>query len=305
MVDYLYLALYKFFAVMLSILPQKIRIGLMKTFGRLAYFLSKKHQTITNTNLKLAFGDTLNEVKRKEIGIAAFTNLIDTVFGIVKRDKMNKDDVVQNITFEGEEIIKAYQDSAKQFILVTGHYGNWELLSQSIAIHFDLTLVGVGRKLDSEMMDEVLIKNRQRFNVEMVYKKGAIKGCIKAIGQKKIIGILTDQSLSSEQSIDVDFFDHKTTHTPIASILSRKFELDMIPAFISTEDHIHYTVNIYPAIKTVKSEDQEKDLSLLTQAQADIMEYVIKNKPEQWFWMHKRWKEYNPELYLKQSRNQK
>jgi KDO2-lipid IV(A) lauroyltransferase len=299
MVDYFYFVLYKFFALVLTVFPQKMTIGLMKILGRFAYFMSKKHQHIIHTNLILAFGDTLNEAKRKEIGIAAFTNMIDTVFGIVKRDKMKKEDVVKNITFEGEEIINAYQDSGKQFILVTGHFGNWELLSQSIAIHFDLTLVGVGRKLDSEIMDEVLIKNRQRFNVEMVYKKGAMKGCIKAIGQKKIIGILTDQSLSVEQSVDVDFFDYQTTHTPIASILSRKFELDLIPAFISTDDYIHYTVKIYPPIKTLKSDDQEKDLSLLTQAQADSMEYVIKNNPKQWFWMHKRWKTYNPELYSK------
>ena len=133
----------------------------------------------------------------------------------------------------------------------------------------------------------------------MVYKKGAMKSCIKAIGQKKILGILTDQSLSVEQSVDVDFFDYQTTHTPIASILSRKFGLDLIPAFISTDDYIHYTVKIYPPIKTVKTDDQEKDLSVLTQAQADSMEYVIKEKPKQWFWMHKRWKIYNPELYEK------
>ena len=299
MVNYLYLALYKFFALILTILPQKMTIGLMKALGRFAYFVSKKHQTIINTNLKLAFGDTLNEAKRKEIGIAAFTNLIDTVFGIVKRDKMKKEDVVKNITFEGEEVIKAYQNSGKQFILVTGHFGNWELLSQSIAIHFNLTLVGVGRKLDSEIMDEVLTKNRQRFNVEMVYKKGAMKGCIKSIGQKKIVGILTDQSIGQDQSIDVEFFSKKTTHTPLASILSRKFGLDLIPAFISTDDYMHYTVKIYPPIKTLKSDDQEKDLSLLTQAQADRLESVIAESPKQWFWMHKRWKAYNPELYAK------
>lgn len=299
MLDHFYLVLYKFFAVVLSILPQKIRIGLMKALARFAYAISKKHQMIIGTNLKLAFGNTLNDAQRKEIGIAAFTNLIDTVFGIVKRDKMEKEDVVKNITFEGEEIIKAYKNSGKQFILVTGHYGNWELLSQSIAIHFDLSLVGVGRKLDSEIMDEVLIKNRERFNVEMVYKKGAMKGCIKAIGQKKTIGILTDQSIGKDQSIDVEFFSKKTAHTPLASILSRKFGLDLIPAFISTNDYMHYTVKIYPPIKTLKSDDQEKDLSLLTQEQAGIMEHVIKNNPKQWFWMHKRWKAYSPELYSK------
>ncbi len=290
MVDYFYLVLYKFFALILRILPQKMTIGLMKILGRFAYFVSKKHQHIINTNLILAFGDTLNEAKRKEIGIAAFTNLIDTVFGIVKRDKMKKEDVVKNITFEGEEIIKAYQNTGKQFILVTGHFGNWELLSQSIAIKFNLTLVGVGRKLDSDLMDKVLKENRERFNVEMVYKKGAMKGCIKAINQGKIIGILTDQSIRKKQSIEVDFFSTKATHTPLASILSRKFNLDLIPAYISTEDYIDYKVKIYEPIKAIKTDMQEEDLATLTQVQSDIMEQVIRENPKQWFWMHKRWK---------------
>ena len=299
MLDYLYFGLYKLFAFLLWVLPDIFIRILMKSMAWIAYMLSSKHRNIIHSNLDLAFKPPFDDKEKKEIGIHAFMNLIDTIFGIIRRDNMNINDVLKNVTFEGAEIIERYNKEGKRFILVTGHYGNWELLSQSVAIKFNLTLVGVGRKLDSKIMDEVLIKNRQRFNVEMVYKKGAMKGCIKAIGQKKIIGILTDQSLSAEQSVDVNFFNYQTTHTPIASILSRKFELDLIPAFISTDDYMHYTVKIYPAIKTLKSDDQEKDLSLLTQAQANIMEHVIKNNPKQWFWMHKRWKIYNPELYVK------
>ena len=299
MVDYFYLSIYKLFSFIVRILPQDIIRSFMKFLGKFIYFLSKKHQNIINTNLKIAFQDTLSDQERKKIGIAAFTNLIDTVFGIVKRDKMQKKEVLENITFENEEIIKSYVREKKQFILITGHFGNWELLSQSIAIRFNLTLVGVGRKLDSQIMDNILKKNRERFNVEMIYKKGAMKGAIRAIGQKKIVGILTDQSLSTDQSEDVDFFNRKTTHTPIASILSRKFGLDLIPAFISTEDYINYTVKIYPAIKRVKTDNKEQDLKYLTQKQADSLEEVIRENPKQWFWMHKRWKAHNPELYEK------
>jgi len=299
MIDYIYYGLYKFFVLILSLFPKSWVIKLTYFMGNTLYKVSRKHQYIINANLQWAFGDTVNESEKKQIGIAAFTNLVDTMFGILKRDSMSKEDVLKNVTFEGEEIIQAYKDEGKQFILVTGHFGNWELLSQSIAIHFDLNLVGVGRKLDSKKMDEVLRSNRERFNVEMVYKNGAMKGCIKAIGQKKIVGILTDQSLSMEQSVDVRFFNHKTTHTPIASILSRKFGLDLIPAFISTEDYKNYRVKIYPPIKSIKTDDQEKDFSFLIQKQADILEHVIQEKPQQWFWMHKRWKAYNPELYQK------
>lgn len=297
--DYVYMILYRVFSFLVKILPVNLRIRLMKLLGKFAYTLSKKHQVIIDTNLNVAFGDNLNSDERREIGIEAFVNLVDTVFGVLRRDKMQKDEVLENITFEGKEIIDAYKNADKQFILVTGHFGNWELLSQSIAIRFDLTLVGVGRKLDSPRMDKILRENRERFNVEMVYKKGAMKGAIKAIGQKKIVGILTDQSLSEEQSVNVTFFGRETTHTPIASILSRKFGLDLIPAFISTDDYKNYTVKIYPAIQTLQTEDREKDLSLLTQAQAESLEHVIREKPKQWFWMHKRWKALEPELYTK------
>jgi KDO2-lipid IV(A) lauroyltransferase len=290
MFDYLYLGLYKVFGFLLWILPEWLIRMLMKGLAWIAYTFSSKHRKIISSNLDLAFQPPLGDKEKKEIGIHAFVNLIDTVFGIIRRDGMPKDKVLENVSFEGGEIIEKYQKEGKNFILLTGHYGNWELLSQSIAIKFNLILVGVGRRLDSEVMDKVLKENRERFNVEMVYKKGAMKGCIKSINEGKVIGILTDQGIRKNQSIEVDFFGRRASHTPLASILSRKFDLDLVPAFISTEDYIHYKVNIYTPIKALKTEEQEEDLATLTQAQADVMEQVIRKDPKQWFWMHKRWK---------------
>jgi len=290
MLDYVYLGLYKFFSILLKVLPNRAKIKMMKGLGWFAYKVSVKHKNIINNNLELAFPKRFTSVEKEEIGKAAFTNLIDTVFGIIKRDGIEKDEVLQNITFEGEEIIDQYQKEGKQFILLAGHYGNWELLSQAIAIKFDLTLVGVGRQLDSAFMDRILKENRERFNVEMVYKKGAMKGCIKAINEGKIVGILTDQAIRKNQSQDVIFFGQPATHTPLASILSRKFGLDLVPAYIHTEDYINYTVKIEPPLKTLKTESQEEDLAILTQLQADVIEKKIKKNLKQWFWMHKRWK---------------
>ena len=297
MSDYLYLGLYRTFSFLLKVLPHSIERYLMKALGQFAYFISKKHQKIINNNLDLAFDKKLSPEEKKEIGVSAFINLVDTTFGIIKRDNMPKERVLQNITFENEEIVKKYQQEGKQFIFVTGHYGNWELLSQAIAIHFDLTLVGVGRELDSKVMDNVLKKNRERFNVEMVYKKGAMKGCIRAISQKKTIGILVDQHLHIDQSIVVDFFNHQANHTPIASILARKFNIDLIPAYISTSNYEQYVIKFYKPIKSLKTDNQEEDLKDMSISQAEIMEKVIRKNPKQWFWMHKRWKEFYNDMY--------
>ena len=288
--DYLYLGLYKLFGFLLWIMPNALIRVAIKGLARIAYMFSKKRRKIINTNLDLAFQPPLDDKEKKEIGIHAFMNLIDTVFGLIRRNGMSKEKILKNVSFEGEEIVQQYIDSGRQIIFVTGHYGNWELLAQAMAITFNIRTVAVGRQLDSKTIDKVLKENRERFDAEMVYKKGAMKGCIKAINQGKNIWILMDQRIRKNQSITVDFFGVKATHTPLASMLSRKFGLDMIPVFISTEDYNHYKVKIYEPIKALKTNDAEKDLAVLTQAQADIMEQVIKEDTKQWFWMHKRWK---------------
>jgi KDO2-lipid IV(A) lauroyltransferase len=270
--------------------PDAVMRKMMYGLSWLTYTLSTKHKKRMNDNLNLAYPSKITKKEQKEIGIHAFMNLLDTVFGIVRRDGMAKDEVLENVTFEGADIIQKYQNEGKNFILITGHYGNWELLSQSIAIKFDLHLVGVGRKIDSDMMDKLLLKNREQFNVEMVYKQGAMKDSIRAINQGKVVGILTDQAIRKNQSIDVTFFGVQATHTPLASILSRKFDLDLVPAYICTDNYQNYTVKIYAPIKSLKTDNQEEDLAILTQLQANVMEDVIKQNPKQWFWMHRRWK---------------
>jgi len=210
MIDYIYLGLYKFFGFTLRILPNRAIIVLMKGIASFAYFIGRRHNRIINRNLDLAFKNRLSQKEKDIIGRGAYINLLDTVFGIMRRDRMSKDDVIKNVSFEGSEIIYKAIKLDREIIFITGHLGNWELLSQALAIKFDLTLVGVGRKLDSELMDSVLKKSRERFNVEMVYKKGAMKGCIRALKDKKAVGVLIDQSLPIEQGgVEVKFFDNR------------------------------------------------------------------------------------------------
>jgi len=300
MIDYIYLGLYKFFGFILYILPNRAIIILMRGVASFAYFIGRKHNHIINKNLDLAFKNRLSQQEKDIIGKGAYINLLDTVFGIIRREKMSREDVIKNISFEGSEIIHKAIESNREIIFITGHLGNWELISQALAIKFDLTIVGVGRKLDSDLMDNILKKNRERFNVQMVYKKGAMKGVIKALKDKKAVGILIDQSLPIEQGgIEVSFFNNKATHTTLASTLSRRYKVDLIPVFISTNNYIDYHAKIYNPIPYIKTTNQEDDILKMTQAQADIMQMVIEKNPKEWFWQHKRWKVFLPEIYKK------
>lgn len=275
---------------------------LLLGISKIAYRLDKRHRHVINTNLKLAFGDKLDQPQRDQIGVRTFYNLLQTIIGFMKRYGKTKDELLQPVTFKNEAILQEAIDTNKKIIFVTGHYSNWELLAPAIAAKFGIVLAAVGRKLNSDLMDKVLLKNREQFGVELIYRNGAIKGTIKALKENKAVGLLLDQSLYKHQgSVKVKFFGESVGHSPAASVLARMFDAEVIPVFISTDDYAHYTVTFYPSLPIIKTDNKEEDIRLMTQAQADITQKVIEEKPEEWFWVHKRWKTYCPELYKKSS----
>ncbi len=304
MIDYLYLFLYKLFSLLAKILPKKTMDFLLKGLAKFAYKVDKKHNHIINANLKLAFKDSLRKIERDKIGVRVFYNLLQTIIGFIKRDGKSKEEILKDIEFKNSYILQNAIDNKKKIIFITGHYSNWELLPLSVSAKFGINIVGVGRKLDSELMDRVLIKNREKFGIEMVYRKGGLKGIIKALKNGKAVGLLLDQHLGAKQGgVEINFFNHKALHSPSASILARNFQATLIPVFISTNNYKKYTITFYNPLPLIKTENKEQDIIDMTQAQAKITEDIIKEKPNEWFWVHKRWKGFYPEIYKREKNN--
>lgn len=300
MIDYFYLFLYKAFSFLVQLLPKKIMNGFLKTLSGFIYLISKKHRQIMDVNLDLAFNNTLSQEEKDKIGIHTFYNLLQTIIGIITRDRTSKEDLLDNITFVNEEILWGVLKQKKKIIFMTGHYSNWEMIPPALTSKFNINLSIIGRKLDSEIMDQILVSKREKFNINMIYRKGAMKYAIKALKQNNAIGLLLDQHIGQQQGgIEVNFFHHKVYQSPAASVLGRLTNAAIIPVFISTEDYNNYTLTFYPVLPVIKSENKEKDIQQMTQAQSNIMEKVIRKKPNQWFWVHKRWKGFYPELYTK------
>jgi len=128
-------------------------------------------------------------------------------------------------------------------------------------------------------------------------KVGADATLESVLKNNRMLGLLVDQNTSENEGILVDFFGKPVRHTPSAAILARRFDALIIPAFITTEDHHHYEITFYEPIITKKSEDKERDIFESVQEQARITEEIIRKKPEEWFWLHKRWKNKFEEYY--------
>jgi KDO2-lipid IV(A) lauroyltransferase len=260
------------------------------------YTIDKKHRKIAHVNLDLAYGDTLPNEQKEKIVKATYLNLMLLLIDFIKNQGISKEDLLEKVTFENETVLEDALKNDQKIILMTAHYGNWELLPLSIAAKFG-PLTGVGRKLDSNVMDQILNKNRQQFDIEMLDKKGAMRDMISVLKNNRMLGLLVDQNTSENEGILVDFFGKPVRHTPAAAILARRFDALIIPAFITTNDYSHYKITFYEPIETDKTEDKDKDISDSVQKQAKITEEIIRKKPEEWFWLHKRWKNQFEERY--------
>jgi KDO2-lipid IV(A) lauroyltransferase len=277
-------------------MPLWLIFWFMKGLTSLIYFLDKKHRNIAKVNLDLAYENTLTMKEKERIIKECYLNLGLSLVDFVKNQGISREELLSKIRLKNEHILKEALKEKKKIILITAHYGNWELLPLSLAAIF-APLTGVGRKLDTDSMDAILKQNREQFDIQMLDKKGAMKDMISVLKQNRLLGLLVDQNTSEKEGILVDFFNKPVRHTPSAAILSRRFDALIIPAFITTEDHKTYILTFYEAFVTEKTENKEKDILDSVQKQAKITEEVIRNKPQEWFWLHKRWKNQFEEYY--------
>jgi len=294
--DSIYLGLFKVFRFFIRKAPRFIVEGFLNFIVFVIYSIDKKHKRIAKVNLDLAFEGKKSEEDKELIIKSCYKNIVYNLADFVRNQGASKEEVLNKVTFKNEHFFQEALKAGKKVILVTAHYGNWELLSLSIAAKFTPLSI-VGRDLDSNVMNEILTANREQFNVELLSKSGAMKGMMKALKANRVVGILVDQNTKNEEGILIDFFDKKARHTPSAAVLSRKFDALLVPAFIKTQDNENYEVEFYEPFVTQNSDDKEKDLLECVMKQAEVTQQVIEDKPDEWFWLHQRWKNQYEELY--------
>ena len=294
--DRIYLALFKAFRWIVLHTPRKAEALFIKALARLIYLLDAKHRHIARVNLDLAFGETMSETEKREIVKKTYENLLFNLADFVRNQGISKDDLLKKVKFVNPEIVEEAKRLKKPIIFITAHYGNWELLPLAVAAKFG-PLTGVGRPLDSKVMDEILRANREQFDIKMANKKGAMKELIRAVKDGRNVGLLVDQNTAENEGLLIDFFGKEARHTPAAALLARRVDGVIIPAFITTKDHIEFSIEIYEPITVSKELEKDEAIKRCVQKQADVTEKAIRKKPDEWFWLHKRWKNRFEELY--------
>jgi len=290
----LFLLLEKF----LMALPKKQRKNFFSALATLAYKVSKKYRRIAHINLDYAFDNKMSYEEKDEITKYSFKNLSYNFLHLMELRHMSIDELKDKITIQNIEAVDRVHKEGRAVIYVTTHYCSWELGGASIGAFIE-PLAAVYKKLKNSAYEEWLLDARASFGNTNLEKSNVVKPLIKLIKTKKASGLLIDTNINKREGVEVEFMGKPIRQTSTPAYLARKFNAAIIPVTIRTDDEENYTLMLFDEIKVKKTEDQEADILKATQLQADWLTKIITDEPKFWFWLHRRWKSDNPEIYKK------
>lgn len=280
-----YLARIAMFCV--AILSVRVGLALAEFAGRLAYMFGGKSRKRTVENLKAVFPEK-DPKEIEKIAKKVFVNLTKNAVEWINMHKLNKKNVDNWIEAQGlEKVDKAFSEG-KGTIILASHFGNWELTGIYFRLK-DYPGNTIGRRIYFNKYDELLNKMRRAKDVHVIYRDESPKKMLKVLKDNRILGIVADQDVDSVNGVFVDFMGRKA-YTPTAPVgFALASGAPIIPCFVVREKGKHKFI-VEDPVELVRTDDKEETIRLNTQKWSKVVEKYIRRYPEQWVWMHKRWK---------------
>ena len=276
-------------------IPSRHVINLGKILGALVYFVDVPHRRIVRRNLQFVhphWSMTRVNMTSKRI----FQNVAITILEIFQMASFSCEQIMGKVRISGEEHILRALELNKGLIMISAHLGNWEAGLQFVSCFLQMPITGVAKKIRFRPLHRWLNRLRIRFGMKIVDKKGALPDMRQALRRGEVMGLLIDQSKRSE-SVDVNFFGKLVTATPAAALLALRCKSPVIPGFCTREADGQLSLRMEPPLNLQRTDNLRADLIANTQMMTDIVERAIREHPDQWLWLHKRWKKHYPHLY--------
>jgi KDO2-lipid IV(A) lauroyltransferase len=278
------------------------RVG--RFLGTLAFHLDIPHRRIVRRNLAFIYPH-LNPARIKEFAKHVFQNIGITFAEICQMMVLSKKDILNRMRVTGIENLSNALKAESGAILISAHLGNWEMIPLAGPFYLDKPFVAVARKLPFDLLNRFIIKLRSRFSTGVIDKEGAFPEMRKVLRRGDILGIMIDQGVKRSEGLDVDFFGRKARATPAAALLALRCKSPVVPIFCVRESDGCWHVMIDPPLELKRTGNLREDLKNNTQIMTDAVEKAVSTHPDQWFWVHKRWKAHYPDMFPEYQRRRK
>jgi KDO2-lipid IV(A) lauroyltransferase len=270
-------------------MPRGLARRLGAGVGALAYRILPRLRGVGQRNLKLALPE-LGAAERERILRGVFRSLGWQLAEFCRMDRYTTANTKDWICYEGLENYRQAQAEGKGVLIVTGHLGAWELSS------YYHSLMGnpmgmVIRRLDNRRLDAFVNGIRCRHGNKVLHKDDFARGLVTAMRRGETVGILMDTNMTPPQGVFVEYFGQQACTAQGLARVALKTGAAVLPGFVVWEAaEGRYVLHFGERIRVEKSGDAETDAVALTQAFTRVIESWVRRYPEQWLWIHRRWK---------------
>ena len=230
----------------------------------------------------------LTAEERAQVLNRMYANLGMNLVEILRLDGGQDDDLDARIRVEGEPIVRDARSRGKGVLILTAHLGNWDLLGMYTARRgYPLTIIS--KEIRQPAVNAMWMRMRRDYGVAIVPSRNSYRDCLRVLKRNELLGFILDQNRPRETGIFVDFFGRPACTSPGLAYLSAQAQAPVVPVFIHREDGGRHVLRALPAIEPPPDRSEES-IRKATQHYTRIIEDAVREHPDQWIWIHRRWK---------------
>ena len=287
----------------LGVLPRRVALWLSIGVAGLGFRLLGGLRKAGMRSLSIAY-PTMADDERNRLLRGTFESLGRVLGEVSQFSKYSKDDMASMVDFTLDEYTQGLYEQIKRekrgVLITTGHLGNWELLVQTFAVWHE-AMSYLARPIDNPLIEDLTVAMRTRFGNMPLNKTNSARTAIRLLREGQIVGVLADVNAHPKEGVFVPFFDVLASTTAGPATLAIRTGAMLFPIFcVYDHEADKYKIVHGKAVEPVNSGDREADILATTAAYTAEIEKIIRQYPDQWLWIHKRWKtrpQGEPSLY--------
>jgi KDO2-lipid IV(A) lauroyltransferase len=272
-----------------GILPRPVARPAAQVFAWCGFHLARRQRRAGLKNLSLAFPQ-MTEKERNRILRGCFQNIGRLLVEFSHFPQLNRENIARYVVVDG---FKNYQEGVSRgrgIIYLTGHLGAWELGSFSQSI-FGYPLKFVVRPIANARVEKLISQYRMLGGNAPIHRRNAAREILQALRQNEAVGILFDQNTTRDEGVFANFFGIAAATTPAIATFALRTGAAVVPAFLVWDQKIRkHRLTFEPALKLIETGDRAKDIVENTARFNQVLERFVRKYPDQWLWIHRRWK---------------
>lgn len=269
-------------------LPHRLARAICALLAALAYWLWPRLRRVGLVNLRLAFPDW-TDGRRRRVLFGVFQNFGRMLADFARFPKLNRQNIKQLIIYDGFEHYARARDQGMGVLFLTAHFGNWELSSFAHSL-CGYSLNFAVRQMDNPLLDALINRMRCRSGGRTIEKNEFARQALRALKQGEALGILMDTNMLAAEGVFVDFFGRAACTTTGPARIARKTGAPLVLGLAIWDSKLgKYRLRFDP-VEWIKRDDPEEEIVANTANFTRLIEDYVRRYPDQWLWVHRRWK---------------